>query len=129
VTWALLDWCKHKKPTTLGMITGMIAGLAAVTPAAGYITPMSAICIGIGAGVIPWFAVTYIKALLGYDDTLDALAHVSVGSGVIATGFRQQGGRPGPTACSTETCLLWCARRRSSRSCTRSWSASHCSSS
>jgi len=89
VTWALLDWMKHKKPTTLGMITGMIAGLAAVTPAAGYITPMSAICIGIGAGVIPWFAVTYIKALLGYDDTLDAFGVHGVGGiwGVIATGI------------------------------------------
>jgi len=89
VTWALLDWMKHKKPTTLGMITGMIAGLAAVTPAAGYITPISAICIGIGARVIPWFAVTYIKALLGYDDTLDAFGVHGVGGiwGVIATGI------------------------------------------
>jgi Amt family ammonium transporter len=89
VTWALLDWCKHKKPTTLGMITGMIAGLAAVTPAAGFITPMGAICIGIGAGVIPWFAVTYVKALLGYDDTLDAFGVHGVGGiwGVIATGI------------------------------------------
>ncbi len=89
VTWALLDWWKHKKPTTLGMITGMIAGLAAVTPAAGFITPMSAICIGIGAGVIPWFAVTYVKALLGYDDTLDAFGVHGVGGiwGVIATGI------------------------------------------
>ncbi len=89
VTWALLDWYRHKKPTTLGMITGMIGGLAAVTPAAGYITPMGAICIGIGAGVIPWFAVTYIKALLGYDDTLDAFGVHGVGGiwGVIATGI------------------------------------------
>jgi Amt family ammonium transporter len=89
VTWALLDWWKHKKPTTLGMITGMIAGLAAVTPAAGYITPMSAICIGIGAGVIPWFAVTYVKALLGYDDSLDAFGVHGIGGiwGVIATGI------------------------------------------
>jgi Amt family ammonium transporter len=89
VTWALLDWCKHKKPTTLGMITGMIAGLAAVTPAAGFITPMGAIGIGIGAGVLPWFAVTYVKALLGYDDTLDAFGVHGVGGiwGVIATGI------------------------------------------
>jgi len=89
VTWALLDWVKHKKPTTLGMITGMIAGLAAVTPAAGFVTPMSAICIGIGAGVFPWFAVTYVKVLLGYDDTLDAFGVHGVGGiwGVIATGL------------------------------------------
>jgi len=89
VTWALLDWTKHKKPTTLGMITGMIAGLAAVTPAAGFITPMGAICIGVGAGVIPWFAVTYVKALLGYDDSLDAFGVHGIGGiwGVIATGI------------------------------------------
>jgi Amt family ammonium transporter len=89
VTWALLDWCKHKKPTTLGMITGMIAGLAAVTPAAGFITPMAAVCIGIGAGVIPWLAVTYVKALLGYDDSLDAFGVHGVGGiwGVVATGI------------------------------------------
>jgi Amt family ammonium transporter len=89
VTWALLDWVKHKKPTTLGMITGMIAGLAAVTPASGFVTPLGAICIGIGAGVIPWLAVTYVKALLGYDDSLDAFGVHGVGGiwGVIATGL------------------------------------------
>jgi Amt family ammonium transporter len=89
VTWALLDWVKHKKPTTLGMITGMIAGLAAVTPASGFVTPAGAICIGIGAGVIPWLAVTYVKAVLGYDDSLDAFGVHGVGGiwGVIATGL------------------------------------------
>jgi Amt family ammonium transporter len=89
VTWALLDWWKHKKPTTLGMITGMIAGLAAVTPASGFVTPVGAICIGVGAGIIPWFAVTYVKAILGYDDTLDAFGVHGVGGiwGVIATGL------------------------------------------
>jgi Amt family ammonium transporter len=89
VVWALLDWMKHKRPTTLGMITGMIAGLAAVTPACGFVTPMGAIGIGIGAGIIPWFAVTYVKALLGYDDSLDAFGVHGVGGiwGVIATGL------------------------------------------
>ena len=89
VTWALLDWFKHKKPTTLGMITGMVAGLVAITPAAGFVTPVGAICIGIGAGSIPWFAVTYIKAELGYDDTLDAFGVHGVGGiwGAIATGI------------------------------------------
>ena len=71
------------------MITGMIAGLAAVTPASGFVTPMGAICIGIGAGVIPWLTVTYVKALLGYDDSLDAFGVHGVGGiwGVIATGL------------------------------------------
>jgi Amt family ammonium transporter len=89
VTWALLDWFKHKKPTTLGMITGMVGGLVAITPAAGFVTPVGAICIGIGAGSIPWFVVTYIKAALGYDDTLDAFGVHGVGGiwGAIATGI------------------------------------------
>jgi Amt family ammonium transporter len=89
VTWALLDWYKHKKPTTLGMITGMVGGLVSITPAAGFVTPIGAICIGIGAGVIPWFSVTYIKAALGYDDTLDAFGVHGVGGiwGAIATGI------------------------------------------
>jgi Amt family ammonium transporter len=87
--WALLDWLKFKRPTTLGMITGAIAGLAAVTPAAGYVTPVAAMCIGIGAGVIPWAAVTYLKGRLGYDDSLDAFGVHGIGGiwGVIATGI------------------------------------------
>jgi Amt family ammonium transporter len=89
VAWAMLDWLKHKKPTTLGLITGMVAGLVAITPASGFVTPMGAIWIGIGAGVIPWFAVTYIKNLLGYDDTLDAFGVHGVGGmwGALATGI------------------------------------------
>ncbi len=89
VTWALLDWYKHKKPTTLGMITGMVGGLVSITPAAGFVTPVGAICIGIGAGIIPWFSVTYIKAALGYDDTLDAFGVHGVGGiwGAVATGI------------------------------------------
>ena len=89
VTWAILDWLKHKKPTTLGLITGMVAGLVAITPASGFVTPMGAIWIGIGAGVIPWFAVTHFKNLLGYDDTLDAFGVHGIGGiwGAIATGI------------------------------------------
>jgi ammonium transporter, Amt family len=89
VAWAILDWLKHKKPTTLGLITGMVAGLVAITPASGFVTPMGAIWIGIGAGVIPWFAVTHFKNLLGYDDTLDAFGVHGVGGiwGAIATGI------------------------------------------
>jgi Amt family ammonium transporter len=89
LTWALLDWIKHKKPTTLGMITGAVGGLVAITPASGFVTPAGAICIGIGAGLIPWFAVTYIKAALGYDDALDAFGVHGVGGmwGAIATGL------------------------------------------
>ena len=88
-TWAILDWLKHKKPTTLGMITGAIAGLAAVTPASGFVTPTAAIGIGVGAGILPWMAVTYLKGVLGYDDSLDAFGVHGIGGiwGVIATGL------------------------------------------
>ncbi len=89
VTWALLDWLKHKKPTTLGMITGMVAGLVSITPASGFVTPVGAICIGLGAGAIPWLAVTYVKGALGYDDTLDAFGVHGIGGiwGAVATGL------------------------------------------
>jgi Amt family ammonium transporter len=89
VTWSLLDWLRYKKPTTLGMITGAVAGLAAVTPASGFVTPMGAICIGIGAGIFPWLAVTCLKGVLGYDDSLDAFGVHGIGGiwGVLATGI------------------------------------------
>jgi Amt family ammonium transporter len=89
VTWSVLDWLKYKKPTTLGMITGAVAGLAAVTPASGYVTPIGAICIGIGAGILPWLVVTCLKTKLGYDDSLDAFGVHGIGGiwGIIATGL------------------------------------------
>ncbi len=89
LTWAALDWIKHKRPTTLGMITGAVGGLVAITPAAGYVTPLGAVCIGIGAGLLPWLAVTFLKVRLGYDDTLDAFGVHGVGGiwGAIATGL------------------------------------------
>jgi Amt family ammonium transporter len=89
VTWAVLDWLKHKKPTTLGMITGVVAGLVAITPASGFVTPMAAIWIGVGAGIFPWFIVTYVKTAFNYDDSLDAFGVHGIGGiwGAIATGI------------------------------------------
>ncbi|MCY2931147.1 MAG: ammonium transporter [Planctomycetota bacterium] len=89
LTWAGIDWIWHGKPTTLGMITGAVAGLVAVTPAAGYVTPAGAIGIGIGAGLLPWLAVTFLKPRMNYDDTLDAFGVHGVGGiwGAIATGL------------------------------------------
>jgi Amt family ammonium transporter len=89
LTWALLDWFKHKKPTTLGMITGAVAGLVAITPASGFVNPTGAICIGIGASIFPWLIITFIKSKLGYDDSLDAFGVHGVGGiwGAIATGI------------------------------------------
>jgi Amt family ammonium transporter len=88
-TWAVLDWLKYKKPTTLGMITGAVAGLAAITPASGFVTPMAAIGIGVGAGFFPWLAVTNLKGVMGYDDSLDAFGVHGIGGiwGIIATGL------------------------------------------
>ena len=88
LVWAVLDWLKHKKPTTLGMITGVVAGLVAITPASGFVTPIGAVWIGIGAGIFPWLVVTYIKGYLGYDDSLDAFGVHGIGGiwGAIATG-------------------------------------------
>jgi Amt family ammonium transporter len=89
LAWSLLDWYKHGKPTTLGMITGAVAGLVAITPAAGFVTPMPGILIGLGAGVICWCSVTYMKVRFGYDDSLDAFGVHGVGGiwGAIATGL------------------------------------------
>lgn len=88
-TWSILDWLKYKKPTTLGMITGAVAGLAAVTPASGFVTPVGAIWIGLGAGILPWLSVTCLKGLFGYDDSLDAFGVHGIGGiwGVFATGL------------------------------------------
>jgi Amt family ammonium transporter len=89
LTWAALDWLKHRKPTTLGMITGAVAGLVAITPASGFVNPFGAFFIGIGAGLFPWLAVTYIKTRFGYDDSLDAFGVHGIGGmwGALATGI------------------------------------------
>jgi Amt family ammonium transporter len=84
-----MDWCFNSRPTVLGMITGVVAGLVAITPAAGFVTPMGALGIGIGAGVTGYLSVAFMKAKLGYDDTLDAFGVHGVGGfwGAIATGL------------------------------------------
>ena len=89
LVWCILDWVKFGKPTTLGMITGAVAGLAAVTPGAGFVAISGAVWIGLGAGVICWLAVTAFKAKLQYDDSLDAFGVHGVGGiwGTIAVGL------------------------------------------
>ena len=99
LVWSLLDWFKHGKPTTLGMITGAVAGLVAITPAAGFVGPMGAVAIGAGAGLICWMSVTYMKVKFGYDDSLDAFGVHGVGGmwGAIATGIFATRSITGPT--------------------------------
>jgi Amt family ammonium transporter len=89
LVWCLLDWLKFGKPTTLGMITGAVAGLAAVTPASGFVDINGAIWIGIVAGLICWLSVTALKAKLNYDDSLDAFGVHGVGGfwGSLAVGL------------------------------------------
>ncbi len=89
VTWAVLDMVFHRAPTALGLITGVVAGLVAITPAAGFVDAGSAIVIGVGAAVFPYVAVAVLKSRLGYDDSLDAFGVHGVGGiwGSLATGL------------------------------------------
>jgi ammonium transporter, Amt family len=86
--WLVIEWIRHGKPTVLGGISGAVAGLVAITPASGFVTPMSALIIGFIAGVVCYFAVTGLKKALGYDDSLDAFGVHGVGgfTGAILTG-------------------------------------------
>lgn len=88
VTWMILDWIFNKVPTVLGVITGLVGGLVAITPAAGYVTPMASILIGAGGGMVGFFFVSKVKGFFGYDDSLDVFGvHGMCGIfGAIATG-------------------------------------------
>ncbi|HNV45467.1 MAG TPA: ammonium transporter [Spirochaetota bacterium] len=88
VSWMLLDWCYNKVPTMLGVATGLVAGLVAVTPAAGFVTPVSALAIGAISSVVCFIFVTKVKPFFGYDDSLDVFGVHGMGGivGALATG-------------------------------------------
>jgi len=88
IAWAVLEWITSRRPTALGLISGAIAGLATVTPAAGYVTPLGAIGIGVLTGIVCYYSVVVVKNKLGYDDSLDAFGVHGVGGmlGVLLTG-------------------------------------------
>ncbi|MFN0136756.1 MAG: ammonium transporter [Phycisphaerae bacterium] len=88
LVWMLIEWLHHGKPTSLGMASGIIAGLVAITPAAGHVQPVWAIVIGAVASLVCYFACR-LKARFGYDDSLDAFGVHGVGGlwGAIATGI------------------------------------------
>lgn len=88
LSWMAVEWMHSKKPTVLGLASGAVGGLVAITPAAGFVNITGAIVIGIAAGVIPFFAVAALKPKLGYDDTLDAFGIHGVGGtiGALLTG-------------------------------------------
>jgi len=86
--WMFAEWLKTGKPTVLGAISGAVAGLVVITPASGFVAPMSAIIMGAIGGVICFFAATVVKGMFGYDDSLDAFGVHGVGGtlGAILTG-------------------------------------------
>jgi Amt family ammonium transporter len=88
IGWSVAEWIRQGKPSALGAISGCVAGLVAITPAAGFVTPMSALWIGLIAGVFCYFMVVKVKAWFGYDDSLDAFGVHGAGGtmGAILTG-------------------------------------------
>ena len=89
VSWVLVEWWVHGKPTVLGAASGCIAGLVSITPAAGFVGAISAIAIGLLGGAVCFASVSIVKAKLGYDDSLDAFGVHGVGGtwGALATGL------------------------------------------
>ena len=89
LTWAAIEWMHRGKPTALGAATAAVAGLVAITPACGNVSPMGAIAIGFGVSAICYCAVTFVKPMLGYDDSLDAFGVHGLGGtwGALATGL------------------------------------------
>src|SRR4051812_22209407 len=90
--WLLIEWIRTGKPTVLGGISGAVAGLVVITPASGFVGPMSALAMGLIGGVVCYFAATSLKHALGYDDSLDAFGVHGVGGtlGAILTGVFAQ---------------------------------------
>ncbi|MGE4272515.1 MAG: ammonium transporter [Desulfitobacterium sp.] len=89
LAWTVMEWIHRGKPTILGAASGAIVGLVAITPGAGFVTPMSSLVIGLIGGAICYFSVSVLKAKLGYDDSLDAFGCHGFGGiwGALATGI------------------------------------------
>lgn len=88
LAWMFVEWMVHGKPSVLGIISGAVAGLVAITPASGTVGPMGAIAIGVAAGILCYLAATKLKRAMGYDDSLDVFGVHAVGGivGAILTG-------------------------------------------
>jgi Amt family ammonium transporter len=87
--WMFAEWLGKGKPSVLGIASGAVAGLVAITPASGFVGPVGALAIGIAAGVICFWSATALKKMLGYDDSLDAFGVHAIGGivGALLTGF------------------------------------------
>jgi Amt family ammonium transporter len=100
LAWMFAEWIAHGKPSVLGIISGAVAGLVAITPASGFVLPGGALAIGIAAGVICFLAATKLKGLLGYDDSLDTFGVHGIGGivGALLTGWFSYGPLSATTA-------------------------------
>ena len=89
ITWMFIEWGKHGKPSALGIVTGAVAGLVAITPASGSVGPIGALVIGLVAGAVCFWGATTLKSQLGYDDSLDAFGVHGIGGivGALLTGI------------------------------------------
>ncbi len=88
ITWMFIEWAKHGKPSVLGIVTGAVAGLVAITPASGTVGPIGALVIGFASGAVCFWGATSLKTKLGYDDSLDAFGVHGIGGivGALLTG-------------------------------------------
>jgi Amt family ammonium transporter len=88
LAWMFTEWMVKGKPSVLGICSGAIAGLVAITPASGFVDPTGALIIGIAAGILCYFASTSVKRMFGYDDSLDVFGVHAIGGivGAILTG-------------------------------------------
>ena len=124
LAWMFIEWLVHKKPSVLGIISGAVAGLVAITPASGFVGPIGALWIGVAAGLVCFFMSTTVKKALGYDDSLDVFGIHAMGGivGAILTGVfavEAIGGTPGllegnPGQVMTQlwgiaATIVWCA--------------------
>jgi Amt family ammonium transporter len=89
LAWMLVEWMKHGKPSVLGIVTGAVAGLVAITPASGSVGPLGALAIGLASGCLCFWGATSLKQKLGYDDSLDAFGIHGIGGivGALMTGI------------------------------------------
>ena len=89
LTWMTIEWLRIGKPTSIGLVTGCVAGLATITPASGFVGPMGAMAIGVGGGTVCFFATSFIKQRFQVDDSLDVFAVHGVGGmvGSLLTGI------------------------------------------
>ena len=100
LTWMFFEWAHRRKPTLVGICSGAVAGLVAITPASGFVGPAGSMAIGVAAGVLCYAAVTWLKTLFRYDDALDCFGVHAIGgaTGAILTGvfaIKNYGGTPG----------------------------------